>query len=68
MYHNFFIHSSVQPFRLLIVETWMDLESAIQSEESQKEENKYHILTYICGTEKYGTDKPISRAGIEMQT
>ena len=26
------------------VETWMDLESVIQSEVSQKEKNKYHIL------------------------
>ena len=31
------------------VEMWMDLESVIQSEVSQKEENKYHILTHICG-------------------
>ena len=32
------------------VETWMDLETAIQSEVSQKEKNKYRILTHICGT------------------
>ena len=32
------------------VETWMDLETVIQSEVSQKEENKYCILTHICGT------------------
>ena len=31
------------------VEMWMDLESVIQSEVSQKEENKCHILTHICG-------------------
>ena len=31
------------------VETWMDLESVIQSEVSQKEKNRYHILTHICG-------------------
>ena len=31
------------------VEMWMDLESLIQSKESQKEKNKYRILTYICG-------------------
>ena len=30
-------------------ETWMDLETVIQSEVSQKEKNKYHILTHICG-------------------
>ena len=29
-----------------IVETWMDF---IQSEGSQKEENKYSIITHICG-------------------
>ena len=32
------------------VETWLDLETAIQSEVSQKEKNRYRILTYICGT------------------
>ena len=28
---------------------WMNLELIIQSEVSQKEKDKYHILTYICG-------------------
>ena len=32
------------------VEMWMDLESVIQSEVSQKEKNKYRILMHICGT------------------
>ena len=32
------------------VETWMDLETVIQSDVSQKEKNKYRILTHICGT------------------
>ena len=31
------------------VETWMNPETVIQSEVSQKEKNKYHILTHICG-------------------
>ena len=31
------------------VETWTDLETVIQSEVSQKEKNKYHVLTHICG-------------------
>ena len=30
------------------VETWMDLETVIQSEVSQKEKNKYRILMHIC--------------------
>ena len=32
------------------VEMWMHLETVIQSEVSQKEKNKYRILTHICGT------------------
>ena len=28
---------------------WMDLESVIQSEVSQKEKNKYHMLTHVYG-------------------
>ena len=31
------------------VELWMDLESVIQNEVSQKEKNKYCVLTHICG-------------------
>ena len=31
------------------VETWMDLETVIQSEVSQKEQNKYCIGSHICG-------------------
>ena len=33
----------------LFVLRWIDLESVIQSEVSQKEKNKYHILTHIYG-------------------
>ena len=32
------------------VEMWMGLETVIQREVSQKEKNKYRILTHICGT------------------
>ena len=31
------------------VETWIDLETVIQSAVSQKEKNKYHMLTHIYG-------------------
>ena len=31
------------------VETWMDLETVIQSEVSKKEKNKYRMLTRIYG-------------------
>ena len=33
----------------LFVVRWMYLESIIQSEVSQKEKNKYHMLTHIYG-------------------
>ena len=36
----------------LFVMRWMDLESVIQSEVSQKEKNKYSMLTHIYGTKK----------------
>ena len=35
---------------------------------SQKEKNKYGILTHICGIQKNGTDELISKAEIETQT
>ena len=50
------------------VDTWMDVESATQYEVSQKEKNKHHVLMYIHGIEKNGTDEPICKAGVEMQT
>ena len=35
---------------------WMNLEPIIQSEVSQKEKNKYHILMHIYGIQKNGTE------------
>ena len=46
----------------------MNLESAIQNEVSQKEKNKYRVLTHIYGIQKNGTDEPICRAGIQNHT
>ena len=44
----------------------MNLEPVIQSEVSQKEKNKYHILMHIYGIQKKnGTDEPICRAGTD---
>ena len=39
----------------------------IQNEISQKERNKYCILTHVYGTLKTGIAEPICRAGIETQ-
>ena len=49
------------------VEMWMELEFVTQSEVSQKEKNKYHILMHLCGIWKDGTDECICRAGTETQ-
>ena len=43
-------------------EMWLDLETAIQSEVSQKEKSKYHVLMLICGIQKNGTDDLICKA------
>ena len=36
---------------------WMNLDSVIQSKEKRKERNKYCILTYIYGIQRYDTDE-----------
>ena len=43
-YHSAIRRNRIMPFG----ETWMDLETVIQSEVSQKEESTYRILRRIC--------------------
>ena len=45
-YHSAIIRNEIE----LFVVRWMDLETVIQSEVSQKEKNKYHMLTHIYGS------------------
>ena len=47
---------------------WMNLEPVIQSEVSQKERNKYSILTHMYWIWKDGIDKPMCWAAVETQT
>ena len=47
---------------------WMNLEPIIQSEVSQKEKHKYHILTHMYGIQKVGANEFIFRAAKEKQT
>ena len=49
-------------------EMWIDLETAIQSEISQKEKNKYCIISLLCGIQKNDTDELICKAKPETQT
>ena len=47
---------------------WMNLEPNVQSKISQKEKDKYHVLTHIYGIYKNGTEEFICRAAVEKQT
>ena len=48
----------------------MDLESVIQSEVSQKEKNKYRMLTHVWNLrkKKEGHEEPRGKTGIKTQT
>ena len=58
----------------LFVVRWMDLESIIQSEVSQKEKNKYRMLTHIYGIlkrkekKRKWSEEPRGKTGIKVQT
>ena len=54
--------NEVVPF----AETWMDLETVIQSEASQKKRNKYHIISLICRIQKNRRDELICKAEIQL--
>ena len=47
---------------------WMNPEPFIRSEVSQKEKDKYRILTHIYGIQKNGTEEFTCRAAMEKQT
>ena len=47
-----------------VVVRWVNLEPVMLNEVSQKEKNKYHILTHIYGIQKNGIE-PICRAAPE---
>ena len=53
----------------LFVVRWVDLGSVIQSELSQKEKNKYCMLTHIWNLKKEekGSEEPRGRTGIKTQ-
>ena len=44
-YYSAMKKNEIMPFAA----TWMDLEIAILSEVSQKEKDKYHLISLICG-------------------
>ena len=54
----------------IFVVRWMDVESVKQSEVSQKEKNKYRMLTHIYmeTKKKKCSEEPRGRTGIKTQT
>ena len=63
-------HSAIKRNEIeLFVVRWMELESVIQSEISQKEKNKYRMITHIYGIKKKkSSEEPRGRTGIKSQT
>ena len=62
-YYSAIKRNEIVPFP----EMWIDLETVIQSELSQKEKNKCCIISLICGIQKNGTAELIFKAEIETQ-
>ena len=44
-YYSAIKNNKIMPFAA----TWMDLEIIIQSEVSQTEKDKYHMILFMCG-------------------
>ena len=51
-----------------VLKRWMNIQHIIQSEVSQKEEDKYYILMQIYGIMKNGSEEFIYRAAMEKQS
>ena len=47
--------------------TWMNLEIVILNEVSQREKDKYHMISFICGIFKNGTNELTYKTEIESQ-
>ena len=65
--HNEILAIKESTFESILMR-WMNLEPIIQSEVSQKEKDKCHILTHIYRIQKNGTEEFIYRAAMEKQT
>ena len=50
-----------------VLMSWLNLGPVIQSEVSQKQKHKYHILVHTYGIQKNGTEEFIYRAVMEKQ-
>ena len=48
--------------------TWMDLEIIPLSEVSQKEKDKYHMISLMCGIQKHDINELIYKTETDSQT
>ena len=55
-YYSAIKKNKIMPFAA----RWMELETFILSEISQKEKDKYHMISHICNL-IYGTNEPVHR-------
>ena len=53
---------------VLSTATWMDIEIIIPSEVSQTEQDKYHMMSLICGILKNDTNERIYRTKTDSET
>ena len=58
--HNGILLSHKKNKRMPFAATWMELGTLILSEVSQKEKDKYHVISYIWNL-IYGTNEPFHR-------
>ena len=63
-YYSAIKKNEIMPFTA----TWMDLEIIIVSEVSQKEKDKHHMTSLICGIQKNDTSELIYKTEIDSQT
>ena len=61
-------HSAIKKNEVLsFAAKWMDLEDIMLNEISQKEKDKYHTVSPVCGIKKNGTNELIYKTEIESQ-
>ena len=64
-------YSAKKGMKHSFTEMWMDRETVLRTEVSQKDKNRYHtdiiILTHICGIKENGIDNLICKAEIDIQ-
>ena len=63
-YYSAIKKNKIMPFAA----TWMDLGVIILNEVSQKEKDKYHMISLICGLFKNDTNGPTYKTELDPQT